>query len=80
MGKGFPLQRLESAQVPWIMLFFDFVSFIICIKGCKIPYLIKRSLYSGQSPAIFPIAQIAWSTTPGLFSLINLINVGIPLF
>lgn len=77
-GKGLPLHKFESAHVPCLTVFlFDVVS-IIFIKGSSPLNLRIKSLYTAQSPAILPRAQIAYSAISMCFEDNNLTNIGIP--
>lgn len=58
---------MESAHAACAKLLGFFVLLIKWITALTPPSSITLSLTAGESPARFPIPQIAWSAIPGLF-------------
>lgn len=77
-GKGVPLQRFDIVHAICLIRFLSLVWVLIFINCYKAPDCIILSLYLTQSPDKLPIAQMAWSTTPGMFYIKSWTNIGIP--
>ena len=61
-AKGLPLQRLERAQVPCLIMLKLVLETTILHSWGQAPQRRIRSLNEGQSPEMLPIAQMACST------------------
>lgn len=77
-GNGLPRQRLLKAQVPCFTVFLLVAFWMILINGSTPPVLRIKSLYWAQSPAMFPMAQTAYSAMSENYDESNLTNNAIP--